>query len=128
MAGLKFETQNLDGEDIIGPFKVLLVGDANVGKTSILKRYVEGRCPEGYTSTIGIDFKKRIVQLGGNRNIKLQLWDTAGQERFRGMCRSYYRGSDAIVFVYDVTNLNSLENISFWLNELEASCQMDGTP
>ena len=44
------------------------------------------------------------------------------------MCRSYYRGSDAIVFVYDVTNLNSLENINFWMNELEASCQMDGMP
>jgi GTPase SAR1 family protein len=44
------------------------------------------------------------------------------------MCRSYYRGSNAIVFVYDVTNLNSLENIGFWMNELEASCQMDGMP
>jgi len=128
MTGLKFENQTEDGENTIGPFKVLLVGDANVGKTSILKRYAENRTTDEYTSTIGIDFKMKIVKLGGRRNIKLQLWDTAGQERFRGMCRSYYRGADAIVFVYDVTNIKTFENINFWINELEATSQKDGMP
>ncbi|KAL7720112.1 GTP-binding protein YPTM2 [Entamoeba marina] len=99
-------------------FKILIIGESAVGKTAILERYCENEFHEDLISTIGVDFKSRIVT-HENKKIKLQLWDTAGQERFRNITSSYYRGTHGCLVVYDVTDVNSFDKITYWVNELK---------
>jgi Ras-related protein Rab-1A len=99
--------------------KIVLIGDAGVGKSCILLRFVEDSFPESYVSTIGVDFMfKRIVLDSNAESTKLQVWDTAGQERYRSITSAYYRGADAIVMVYDVTSKQSFEHIESWVQEI----------
>lgn len=87
--------------------KVLIVGDSGVGKTAILNKFANGSFDDLYSSTIGVDFKSKILKATGtNISVKLQIWDTAGQERFRSITNSFYRGSDYIILVYDVTRMD----------------------
>lgn len=98
-------------------FKVVIIGDSNTGKTSLINRYVNNYYSDETISTIGVDFKLQSFNLG-NKHIKLQLWDTAGQERFKSLTTSYYRSADGIIILFDITNRTSFENIKIWLNEV----------
>jgi Ras-related protein Rab-1A len=99
-------------------FKLLLIGDSGVGKSCLLLRFADDTYTESYISTIGVDFKIRTVELDG-KTIKLQIWDTAGQERFRTITSSYYRGAHGIIIVYDITDLESFNNVRQWLFEID---------
>jgi Ras-related protein Rab-1A len=99
-------------------FKLLLIGDSGVGKSCLLARFADDTFSSSFTSTIGVDFKIRTVELDG-KIVKLQIWDTAGQERFKTITSSYYRGAHGIIVVYDVTNQNSFNNVKTWLNEID---------
>lgn len=79
---------------------------------------------DNYISTIGVDFKIRKIELDG-KSIKLQIWDTAGQERFRTITKSYYRGSNGIVVVYDITNRDSFEQVQHWMSEIDNHASQD---
>ena len=96
--------------------KILILGDVAVGKTSFLYQYVEDYFPEGYISTIGVDFKNKII-IKNNTTINLQIWDTAGQERYRSLSKSFMKDADGIFFVYDITNKNTFDHIKIWLEE-----------
>ena len=98
--------------------KILLVGDLNVGKTSLLMRYTENTFTYDTVSTIGVDFKQKKI-FYDNEQYNLQIWDTAGHERFQTMTSSYYRGADVIIMVYDVTNSSSFQSIDKWIKEIE---------
>lgn len=83
-------------------FKFILVGDAAVGKTSILSRFLKTSFDRNTDTTLGVEFGQRTMDING-RQIKMQVWDTAGQEEFRSMTRAYYRSSAAALVVYDCT-------------------------
>jgi len=106
-------------------FKLLLIGDASVGKSSILQRFADNTFDEHLQSTIGVDFKVKMMDAGGKR-VKMTIWDTAGQERFRTLTSSYYRGAQGIILVYDVTRRDSFENLSQWLKEVEIYAPGEG--
>eukprot|EP01035_Chromulina_nebulosa_P019585 gene19585-25488_t len=99
--------------------KVCIIGDTDVGKTSLSMRYCHGEFPENSTPTIGASFLQRRVMVD-NTEISLQIWDTAGQERFRSMAPMYYRGAKAAICVFDVTNEESFNRIVSWLRDLKA--------
>lgn len=99
-------------------FKIILIGDSNVGKSSIMLRFTTNRLKSiDYEPTIGVEFGSKIVQLNSQENIKLQLWDTAGQESFRSITRSYYRSSIGAILVFDLNCPTSFDNILHWLEE-----------
>ncbi|KAF7548197.1 hypothetical protein G7046_g8755 [Stylonectria norvegica] len=97
---------------------LLLIGDSGVGKSCLLLRFADDTYTESYISTIGVDFKIRTIELDG-KTVKLQIWDTAGQERFRTITSSYYRGAHGICVVYDVTDMDSFNNVKQWLQEID---------
>ncbi|XP_065660795.1 uncharacterized protein LOC136084558 isoform X2 [Hydra vulgaris] len=99
-------------------FKILVLGQTNVGKTSITFRFTDGSFKESYISTIGIDASCGTINIDGEK-IRLQIWDTAGQERFRTLTNAYYRGAMGIMLVYDVTCDASFNNISNWVQCIE---------
>jgi len=98
-------------------FKLLLIGDSGVGKSCLLLRFADDSFTDSYISTIGVDFRFRTVNID-MKTVKLQIWDTAGQERFRTITSAYYRGAHGIIMVYDVTNLETIEHVEEWLNEV----------
>ncbi|KAG0595315.1 hypothetical protein M758_UG158000 [Ceratodon purpureus] len=106
------------GGDFDHLFKVLLVGDSGVGKSSLLLRFTADTFDD-LSPTIGVDFKVKMMTLGGKR-LKLTIWDTAGQERFRTLTSSYYRGAQGIILVYDVSRRATFADLSdVWLKEVE---------
>lgn len=105
-------------------FKVLLLGDAGVGKTSLMWRFSDDVFNHTYISTIGIDFKLRTIDVQGQK-VRLQVWDTAGQERFHAISVSYYRTAAGIMLVYDITRRCSFENIAKWLRKIDEHAKED---
>jgi len=97
-------------------FKILLIGDSSVGKSSLLLRFSDNTFKEDIMNTIGVDFKIRQFNIKG-KVVKLQIWDTAGQERFRTITSSYYRGAHGIIVTYDITDAGTFEGCKRWLNE-----------
>jgi Ras-related protein Rab-35 len=102
-------------------FKLLIIGDSGVGKSSLLLRFAENVFSGTFISTIGVDFKVRTVNIDDQR-IRLQIWDTAGQERFRTITSTFYRGTQGVIVVYDVTRMDSFTNVKRWLEEIENNC------
>ncbi|CAH1782227.1 unnamed protein product [Owenia fusiformis] len=98
-------------------FKLVFLGEQSVGKTSIITRFMYDSFDNTYQATIGIDFLSKTMYLE-DRTIRLQLWDTAGQERFRSLIPSYIRDSSVAVVVYDITNANSFQQTSKWIDDV----------
>lgn len=107
-------------------FKIVLIGDAGVGKTCIVQRFKTGTWLETQGSTIGVDFCMKTVELDGKK-IKLQVWDTAGQERFRTITQSYYRSANGVLCAFDVTQEGSFKNVSHWMEDIQKYCAPDVT-
>lgn len=104
------------GPDIDYIFKLLVIGDSGVGKSSLLRRFVDDVYLPEHASTIGVDFAQRTLSLDGKR-VKLQVWDTAGSERFRAVTSGYYRGAHGIIVVFDVADKRSFEHVRYWIAE-----------
>ena len=101
--------------DILG--KVLILGNSQVGKSSILNQFADGVFSETIPPTLGIDYKINQVTVG-DKSIKLQIWDTAGQERFKSITENFYKGAQGILLVFDLTDSNSFANIRTWLKNI----------
>lgn len=109
----------LDTHDYVS--KILLVGDAGSGKSALINRYIDGEYNDNYYNTIGIDFKIKTFEIN-NKKIKINIWDTAGQEKFKSLVTSYYRNSDVIILVFDITNETSLRHIDSWYSDIQYYC------
>ena len=103
-------------------FKVLLLGNSDVGKSSLLLRYVDSVWNDAFVPTIGVDFKVKTLTIN-EKKVKMQIWDTAGQERFRTVVSTYFRGAHGILLLYDVTNRDSFKNLESWLIEIEKNAK-----
>jgi len=100
-------------------FKIVLIGDSNVGKTNILAYLLTEKMLPESKPTIGVEFGSKVYKFGDDL-VKVQIWDTAGQERYHAITSAYYRGTNGAIVVYDVTNKNSLKNsIEIWLSTLK---------
>ncbi len=106
-------------------YKIVLVGDMNVGKTFLLSRYIKGQLPKSSGPTIGVEFATKTVKLDSGNTIKAQIWDTAGQERYRAITTAHYRRALGALLVYDVTQKNSFEGVKKWMEELRDHAEPD---
>ncbi|XP_065070152.1 ras-related protein Rab-3-like [Rhopilema esculentum] len=99
-------------------FKLLIIGNSSVGKTSFLFRYADDSFTSAFVSTVGIDFKVKTV-FRNDKRIKLQIWDTAGQERYRTITTAYYRGAMGFILMYDITNEESFRAVTDWASQVK---------
>lgn len=107
-------------------FKIIVIGNAGTGKSSLCTRLIEGRPPYHYDTTIGVEFFSKIVtyrdfESNSIEGIKMHLWDTAGQESFRSIIRSYYRDISGVFLVFDVTKKGSFKDLKYWLDEIKTN-------
>ncbi|KAI0990629.1 hypothetical protein GJ496_008571 [Pomphorhynchus laevis] len=106
-------------DDTLKKYKLVFIGEQNVGKTSLITRFMYDSFETTYQATIGIDFLSRTMYLD-DKTIRLQLWDTAGQERFRSLIPSYIRDSSVAIVVYDVSSADSFQHTSRWVEDVRA--------
>lgn len=111
-------------------FKLLVVGEKNVGKTTLIRRYVDGRFLENTLATIGVDFSLKTIQMDTNeedneRELILQIWDIAGENRFRAILPSYIVGTEGVILAFDATDENTLEKLSEWIEILNKYSQKE---
>ena len=105
-----------DGDSVsVTRHKIIFVGDAGVGKTTLISRIMDNPFSDVYEPSIGVDFMSKSIKYHG-QNIKLQMWDTAGQEKYKGLIPSYVRNSSIVFVVYDVATKSSFDNIQKWIS------------
>ncbi|XP_072029951.1 ras-related protein Rab-38-like isoform X1 [Amphiura filiformis] len=117
-------TQTATGEKREHLYKVLVIGDLGVGKTSVIKRYVHQFFSQHYRATIGVDFALKVINWDADTLIRLQLWDIAGQERFGNMTRVYYKEAVGAFIVFDVTRVSTFEAVAKWKHDLDSKVQL----
>lgn len=103
-------------------FKILTIGESAVGKTCLLLRFTDNTFNTDFISTVGIDFKIQICKIK-EKMVKLQVWDTSGQERFKTITKTYYKGGDGILLVYDVTDRSSFMSLKNWMRQIELNAK-----
>ena len=104
----------------IESFKVVLVGESGVGKTSIITQFIDQTFQEDIQSTTGGTFSTKSVVCDGGKVLKFEIWDTAGQEKYRSLTTMFYKDANAAVMVYDVTRADSFEEIkNYWSNQIK---------
>ena len=105
-------------------FKILLLGDSGVGKSSLLLRYTKNQFSADMRSTIGVEFGVKFIKID-NLQLKVQIWDTAGMERYRSLTSAYYKGAKGVIIVYDICRKKSFENIDKWIDDFKSKADED---
>ena len=122
---MEYETKN-------AKFKIALLGDSTVGKTSIIKRLINNDFKESQLSTIGAEQNTKTIKLNENSEEEilctLQIFDTAGQEKFRSITPNYIKNADGIILVFDLTNYSSFENIKYWIKQIHNNKKYENLP
>ena len=121
----KFINNSLEQTKIAYTFKIILIGDISVGKTSLLTKFIDNTFIDNYNTTIVSEFKSKIIRFDENLNINLNIWDTCGGERYKSITRQYFRNADGIILVYDIGNRESFDNIKKWVKDIEDNCNKD---
>ena len=100
-------------------FKIIVIGESRVGKTSLIKRYTKDQFGGVYLTTVGIDFQNKTIEIE-DKKVKLQVWDTAGQERFRNVAKNYFQSTQGFLLVFDITDKESFQKLNdFWIGQLK---------
>jgi small GTP-binding protein len=107
--------------------QILLLGQTSVGKTCTIMRYIENSYCSSFITTIGIDFKDKVLNING-KPIRLRIWDTAGQERFRTITTSYLRGADQLIVFYDTTDASTFKYMEDWIKTIHKHGRTDAKP
>ncbi|ESO85453.1 hypothetical protein LOTGIDRAFT_96617, partial [Lottia gigantea] len=105
-------------------YKILVIGEFGVGKTSIIRRYTEGTFFPNYKLTIGVDFALKTIEWDTNVKVNLQLWDIAGHERFGHMTRVYYKYAIAAIIVFDLSRPATFDSVLKWLNDVNSKVML----
>lgn len=111
---------NLTPPEII---KLVVIGDSDVGKTSLVNRFVQGTFTPHNSNTVGVDFLGKKLKVF-NKNYTVQIWDTAGQERFKSVVRSYFKSASAVLLAFDLTNRISFEHVNSWLLDVQEEMEI----
>ena len=104
--------------------QLLIIGDSTVGKTSILTRYTTREFNQNYLATVGLDFFKKDEIFNGE-TIRIKIWDTAGQERYKALTQGYFRNAEGIMIVFDVSNLDTFENLKYWIESIKTHINIE---
>lgn len=104
--------------DCIYSYKLVLLGDTSVGKTSLTVRFTRGQFDENQESTIGAAYSTKMIEHKKDF-VKFEIWDTAGQERYHSLAPMYYRGAKVALVVYDITKYDTFKNAKKWINEIQ---------
>ena len=105
-------------------FKILLLGDSGVGKSSLLLRYTKNEFMPDMRATIGVEFGLKFLKID-NLQLKIQIWDTAGMERYRSLTSAYYKGAKGVIVVYDICRKKSFESIDRWIDDFKSKANED---
>lgn len=122
---IKSNLQTDKEQGVIIEAKVVLLGDQNVGKSSIAQRFHKNLFTGQHIATIGGAYIQQKIVLNNGVTIKYHIWDTGGQERFRSMANLYYRDAVAAILTYDISNEKTFESLSYWVEELRSMCQTE---
>ena len=106
-------------------FKIILVGDPGVGKTSIMTKFVSNEFQNTYLSTIGVEFKSKEIYINNNTCARLKIWDTCGQEKFRAITRQYFKNSEGVFVVFDLTNKETIKKLDIWMKDIKDNIDND---
>ena len=109
-------------------FKIITVGDSNVGKSSIIRRYIYGDFKDDMMTTVGLNFSLKEITLSNGATINLKIVDTAGQEKYRSLTKSYFKNSDGVLFVFSLEEKKSFENINEWIKIFEENNNRNKIP
>lgn len=104
-------------EDFDIKLKIMLIGDSNVGKTSLLKKYCDNEFSQTYIPTIGIDFQIKNLNIN-KKKVNVQIWDTTGEERYKILAKNCFNSSNGFIIVYDITNRKSYNNVNNWIEQI----------
>ena len=105
-------------------YKIMILGESKVGKTSLIKRYTKDQFGGVYLTTVGMDFQDKIIEIE-DKKIRLQIWDTAGQDRFRNVTKSYFQSAKGLIIVYEISDKESFEKINFWMEHIKNNAPED---
>ena len=117
-------TEVSDNEKESLKLKIVIIGDAGVGKTSMIQQFVNRKFDKRYEETIGVEFQVKTFKINDTIT-KIEIWDTAGSERFASITKNYYRGAQGVLIVYDVTNKSSFDKVESWYNEIKNCTNQD---
>ena len=115
----KNEEEEGDANKDIIEFKIILIGNASVGKTSIFNKFTTGDFSKIYKSTIAAEFKSKLLKVNKNLWAKLVIWDTCGTENYRSLTRQYYRGADGAIIIFDLTDQSSFNDLKKWIKDIK---------
>ena len=100
--------------------QLLIIGDATVGKTSILTRFTDDKFSTNYLNTVGLDFFSKD-EVFNNKKVRIKIWDTAGQERYRALTQGFFKSAHGIIITYDVSNVDTFENLKYWIQSIHTN-------
>ena len=107
-------------------FKIILIGDQSVGKTSIMSKFINNDFKASYLATIGVDYQTKEIYLNNNTiGVSLRVFDTCGQERFRSITRNYFKNSNGVFLVFDLSSKNTIKNLNIWYKDIENNVDKD---